>query len=111
MTTLEFTNQLLQFQDKLNYFAISLTSDKDDADDLMQETYFKALSNRDKYSEQTNLKAWVYTIMKKTPSLIITEGISNPALRLTALMIHISWDTSKDKYIVQQILNFLKKKL
>ena len=64
MTTLEFNNQMLHHHERLNYFALSLTSDKDNADDLLQETYLKALLNKDRYQDNTNFKAWIYTIMK-----------------------------------------------
>lgn len=66
MTQLQFDNTLLAMQNKLHYYALSLTSDHEKASDLLQETLLKALSNRDKFSENTNFKAWVYTIMKNT---------------------------------------------
>jgi RNA polymerase sigma-70 factor (ECF subfamily) len=53
-------------QNKLLYYALSLTSDHEKAHDLVQETFLKALTNRDKFTQNTNLKAWVYTIMKNT---------------------------------------------
>lgn len=64
MTTIEFNHQLVNLSDPLNYFALKLTSDKDDAEDLLQETFLKALNNRDKYQDGTNFKAWLYTIMR-----------------------------------------------
>jgi RNA polymerase sigma-70 factor (ECF subfamily) len=51
---------------KLNHFALSLTCDMDDAKDLVQETYLKVLSSEDKYEDNTNLKAWMLTIMRNT---------------------------------------------
>jgi RNA polymerase sigma-70 factor (ECF subfamily) len=45
---------------------MKLTRDLDDANDLLQDTFVKAFSNRDKFAEGTNLKAWLYTIMKNT---------------------------------------------
>ena len=45
---------------------MSLTSNADDANDLVQETYLKVLLSEDKYEEDTNLKAWVLTIMRNT---------------------------------------------
>lgn len=66
MTTLEFNYKLTGLQDNLKYFAYTLTSNYDDAHDLLQETYLKALTNRDKFTENTNLKAWTFTIMKNT---------------------------------------------
>lgn len=66
MSTVEFNKQMLSFKTPLKYFAISLTSDNDDADDLLQDTMLKALIYKDKYADSTNLKAWLYTIMKNT---------------------------------------------
>lgn len=64
MTSTEFNYKLLSFQDSLEYFAKKLTSNSEDASDLVQETYLKALTFRDKYVHHTNLKAWLFTIMK-----------------------------------------------
>ena len=66
MSTLEFNNHILNHRQALEYFAYSLTSDREDAKDLMQDTYMKAVTYRDKFREATNLKAWLYTIMKNT---------------------------------------------
>jgi len=66
MTAIEFNHQILDLKDKLRYFAFSLTSNHEDADDLIQDTYVKAITNKDKFDPHTNLKAWIYTIMKNT---------------------------------------------
>ncbi len=66
MTSLEFNYKLMGLQDNLKYFAYTLTSNYDDAQDLVQETFLKALSNREKFTENTNLKAWTFTILKNT---------------------------------------------
>jgi RNA polymerase sigma factor (sigma-70 family) len=66
MTAIEFNYQLTSLWDNLERFAIRLTSNRDDAKDLLQETFMKAISYRDKFSDNTNLKAWTYTIMKNT---------------------------------------------
>jgi RNA polymerase sigma-70 factor (ECF subfamily) len=66
MTAIEFNHQLMSMQPKLGFFAKSLTADSEDAKDLMQETLYKALTNRDKFQGDKNLKAWVFTIMKNT---------------------------------------------
>ena len=66
MTTVEFNYQLMSMQSKLGFFAKSLTSDPEDAKDLLQETLYKALTNQDKFQGDKNLKAWVFTIMKNT---------------------------------------------
>lgn len=56
----------MSLENNLRYYALSLTSDRDRASDLLQETFLKALTYSDKFSENTNFKAWVYTIMKNT---------------------------------------------
>jgi RNA polymerase sigma factor (sigma-70 family) len=66
MTQLQFNTALLGLQDKLLYYALSLTSDHEKAQDLLQETFLKALTYRDKFTQNTNFKAWIYTIMKNT---------------------------------------------
>ncbi len=66
MTTIQFNNRLLSLQDKLLYFALSLTSNDEDARDLLQETILKALTYRNQFTANTNFKAWVFTIMKNT---------------------------------------------
>ncbi len=47
-------------------FAFSLTEDRDNAFDLVQDTYLKAITHKDKFVDYTNLKAWLFTIMKNT---------------------------------------------
>ena len=66
MTSMEFNYKLMGLQKNLKYFAYTLTSNYDDAQDLVQETFLKALTNREKFTENTNLKAWTFTIMKNT---------------------------------------------
>jgi RNA polymerase sigma factor (sigma-70 family) len=64
MSTAEFSQLVTKFSYSLKPFALSLTRDMEDAKDLLQETVYRALSSQDKYTEGTNLKAWLYTIMK-----------------------------------------------
>jgi RNA polymerase sigma-70 factor (ECF subfamily) len=64
MSTTEFNELLLSNANSLKPFAISLTRDNEVAKDLFQETLYKALSNHDKYNAGTNIKAWLYTIMR-----------------------------------------------
>ncbi len=66
MTQVQFNNALLGLKEKLHYYALSLTADSEKADDLLQETFLKALTYRDKFAQNTNFKAWIYTIMKNT---------------------------------------------
>lgn len=64
MATIEFNQQLLINADFLKPFAVTLTKNIETAKDLFQETMFKALANKEKYNAGTNIKAWLYTIMR-----------------------------------------------
>ena len=66
MTAMEFNTQLIGLENNLKGFALSLTSNPNEAQDLLQETFLKALKYKDQFVEKTNLKAWAYTIMKNT---------------------------------------------
>ena len=64
MTPSEFDYMLLNNTEFLKPFAITLTRDNELAKDLFQETLLRALANKDKYNDGTNIKAWLYTIMR-----------------------------------------------
>jgi RNA polymerase sigma-70 factor (ECF subfamily) len=64
MAVAEFNTRVLDLTKSLKPLALKLTRDMDDAQDLIQETMFRAFSNEDKFEEGTNLKAWLFTIMK-----------------------------------------------
>ncbi|HEX8462158.1 MAG TPA: RNA polymerase sigma factor [Segetibacter sp.] len=64
MSTIEFNQMLLANAEFLRPFAITLTRDNETAKDLFQETLFRALANKEKYNVGTNIKAWLYTIMR-----------------------------------------------
>ncbi len=64
MSTTEFTQSLYNLKSSLNAFAYNLTKNQDDAQDLMQETTYRALHNKEKFRPGTNFKAWMFTIMK-----------------------------------------------
>ncbi len=64
MSSKNFENKLLALQSNLLNFAYMLTSNRDDAYDLLQDTTLKALDNEDKYVDNTNFKGWVFTIMR-----------------------------------------------
>lgn len=66
MTAIEFNTQVSFLRNKLQYFALKLTADMEDAQDLLQDTILKALKFRDKFTDRTNLSAWMHTIMKNT---------------------------------------------
>ena len=64
MTPSQFQEKLVNLQENMMSFALSLTSNYEEAEDLTQETSLKALDNQDKFVGDTNFKGWVLTIMK-----------------------------------------------
>ena len=64
MSVNEFNSVLLENADFLKPFAVNLTKDNETANDLYQETLYKALANQEKYNVGTNIKAWLFTIMR-----------------------------------------------
>ena len=64
MEATTFQNRLMGLQANLLNFAYMLTSNRDDAYDLLQDTTLKALDNREKHVDNTNFKGWVFTIMR-----------------------------------------------
>lgn len=61
MKTVDFTQHI---QTELFRFAFKLTADREEANDLLQETSLKALDNEEKFTPDTNFKGWMYTIMR-----------------------------------------------
>ena len=64
MSVNDFNKILIGNSEFLKPVAISLTRDHDSALDLFQETLYRALMNQEKYNIGTNIKAWLYTIMR-----------------------------------------------
>ena len=64
MSNAEFSLLLTENAEFLRPFAINLTKDYESAKDLYQDTLYRAISNKDKYNVGTNIKAWLYTIMR-----------------------------------------------
>lgn len=62
----EFEKEAIPHMDALYNFALKMTGDEDDADDLVQETYLKAFRFFDKFEKGTNCKAWLFRIMKNS---------------------------------------------
>lgn len=64
MASSTFQTKLIDLQANLLNFAYTLTANRDDAYDLVQDTTLKALDNEDKYVDNSNFKGWVFTIMR-----------------------------------------------
>jgi RNA polymerase sigma factor (sigma-70 family) len=61
-----FLDELYQHADALTAFAYHLTRSEVNADDLVQDTYLKAIRSIENYHAGTNGKAWLFQIMKNT---------------------------------------------
>jgi RNA polymerase sigma factor (sigma-70 family) len=63
---MEFNSMVTRQTSSLRMYALHFTHDSDDANDLVQDTILKAITYYNKFKEGTNLKGWLYTIMKNT---------------------------------------------
>lgn len=61
---MNFSSQLLQCESSLKSLAYYLTGSASGSEDLLQETFYRALRHEDKFQQGTNLKAWLSTIMR-----------------------------------------------
>ena len=64
MNALQFQKKLLSMQENMMNFALMLTANRDDAQDLMQDTTLKVLDNQTKFVDNVNFKGWVLTVMR-----------------------------------------------
>ena len=92
MSNIEFNQLLLGNADYLKPFAITLTRDSETAKDLLQETFYRALANKEKYNVGTNFKAWLYTIMRN----IFINDYRRRSKQLTI------FDNTPDDFILNQ---------
>lgn len=66
MTSIDFKRMVEKEARPLRHYAYQLTRNVDDTNDLVQETMLKAFTYQDRFEKGTNLKGWLYTIMKNT---------------------------------------------
>ncbi|MDR0844030.1 MAG: sigma-70 family RNA polymerase sigma factor [Tannerella sp.] len=64
MKTSQFQENLLNMQENMMNFALLLTANREDAQDLLQETSLKVLNNSDKFTDNRNFRGWVLTVMR-----------------------------------------------
>lgn len=64
MNTFQFQQKLVGLQENMLNFALMLTADRNDAEDLLQDTTLKVLSNQEKFVDNVNFKGWVLTVMR-----------------------------------------------
>ena len=79
MKSLSFRKDLIGVQEELLRFAYKLTANREEANDLLQETSLKALDNEEKYIPDTNFKGWM-------PSCVISLLIIIVRLYVTRLL-------------------------
>ena len=65
-STTSWRDEVVGLIPALRAFAWSLSHNGSDADDLVQDTLIKAWTNRDKFEMGTNLRAWLFTILRNT---------------------------------------------
>jgi RNA polymerase sigma factor (sigma-70 family) len=66
MSSLEFHHQITSLRPMLQLLSRRFTTDRDESLDLVQDTILKALTYRSKFRDDTNLKGWLFTIMRNT---------------------------------------------
>lgn len=64
MNPMQFQKKLLSMQENMLNFALMLTTNREDAHDLIQETSLKVLDNQHKFKDNRNFKGWVLTVMR-----------------------------------------------
>ena len=64
MDTISGFSDIIKYDSILRPFAFNLVKNKQECEDLIQDTLYRALANKDKFMEGTNIKAWLFTIMK-----------------------------------------------
>jgi len=93
MSTLEFNEALVDLEQYLRSFAMTYTRNREDADDLAQETIMKAVVYRNHYVPHTNFKAWVFTIMR---NIFINQYRRKSKSS-------VIFDHSKEQFLINQV--------
>ncbi|MGB4776039.1 MAG: sigma-70 family RNA polymerase sigma factor [Daejeonella sp.] len=116
MNKIRFTNMVVRQTSSLKMYALHFTHDPEDANDLVQDTVLKAIIYSDKFKEGTNLKGWLYTIMKNTfinnyrrfvkISSFVTKSddVSSPNLVFSSTK-----NSGESKFIMEDIRKALEK--
>ncbi len=114
MNRFEFNNLVIQHADSLRLYARNFTKEQDDANDLVQDTLLKAVTYFKNFREGTNLKGWLYTIMKNTfinnyrrisklNSFLTKEKEISPG----HLMVSASYNQGENKFVMEDITSTL----
>jgi RNA polymerase sigma factor (sigma-70 family) len=116
MNTLEFNTMVTRQSTSLKMYAMHFTHDIDDANDLVQETMLKAITYYTKFKEGTNLKGWLYTIMKNTFInnyrkfvRISAFVVKSDEISSSNLMFSSTKNQGEPKFVMDDIQNALRK--
>lgn len=111
-----FKSSVIGMQGNLFSFAMKLTTNREQAEDLVQDTTLKALSNEDKFVDNTNFKGWIMTIMR---NIFINSyrrnARENTSVDNTEDLFHLNLcqdsgvDTPDGAYAVNEITDILSK--
>lgn len=110
MNASQFQKKLLSMQENMMNFALTLTTNREDAQDLLQETSLKVLDNREKYADNRNFKGWVLTVMRNIfinnyHKVVRTQTIvdQNADLYNLEMLNDSGFDTPDGSYQIQEI--------
>ena len=110
MHTINLNTEICNHRSCLETFAFKFTGDVEDANDLVQDTIIKAIRYVHLYKEETNLRGWLYTIMKNTFINSYRSGTRRKAVITTAedlSMYQTSKNTAKNlgenKFVMEDI--------
>ena len=110
MNSIPFNNQICELRGSLQQFAINFTKNSEDASDLVQDTMIKAIRYSYLYKEGTNLKGWLFTILKNTFINDYRKAVRKQAVVETTddltsqhLQVSASTNNSTNKFIREDI--------
>lgn len=116
MSTMNLNNEICSHRSCLESFAMKFTADTEDANDLVQDTIIKAIRYHNLYREGTNLRGWLYTIMRNTfindyrrngrrrSVVIVTDDLNAHQLKNSA-----SKNLGESKFVMEDINKAMQK--
>jgi RNA polymerase sigma-70 factor (ECF subfamily) len=116
MKTIEFNSMLTSHRNSLKMYALHFTHDTEDANDLVQDTLVKAITYYEKFKDGTNIKGWLYTIMKNTfinnyKKLVKINAVVQKADDISSanLMYSSTKNQAEPKFVMDDLQSALRK--